>query len=207
MHLPDTEQKITTLVVRRFAEAQMPTTKKEILVQFKPHGPDAIHRLLSVNVLRAFEPDQLIPEVVAFHLCGWTDARYKAKSSFEMVVPVLQRMYETTHEGIVLTTEILQSDMEKHWPNMNPIVMWLGLYQCFNMGLIGGWAWEKQGVQAFRINEGIMGIDATKHWGEYIRKQSSSVESAFRHHNSQTFLDGLSDLAEGRAGVGVPPIQ
>jgi predicted nucleotide-binding protein len=209
MHLPDTEQKITTLVVRRFAEARMPTTRKEIVVNFKPHGPDTIHRLLAVNVLRTLEPDQLIPSVVAFHLCGWTDARHKAKSSFEMVASVLQRIYEITPEAIVLTTEVLKADMEQRWPNVNPIVMWLGLYQCFEMGFVGGWAWEKQAaeVQALRINEGIMSIDAPKYWGEYIRKQSNRVELSFRQHNSRAFLQGISDLAEGHEGVGVAPTQ
>jgi hypothetical protein len=162
----------------------MPTARKEILKRFKPHGPDAIHRLLSVNVLRALESDLLIPEVVAFHLCGWTDARHKARSSFEMVVPVLQHIYETIHEGVVLTTEILQSDMEKHWPNVNdPLVMWLGLYQCYQMGLVGGWAWDKQKVQPFRINEGIMAIDAPdcskQELHEFIGEEDRWLQSCF----------------------------
>jgi hypothetical protein len=209
MPLPEIEREITTLVVRRFADANVPTTRKEIMVTFKPHGPDALHRLVAFSVLRQLESDQVIPNVIAFHLCGFTESRLQAKSAFEMVVPVLQRMYEIPPETTQLTTDVLKFDLERIWPELSPIVMRLGLYQCYEMGLVSGWAWGKEmaEVQRLRVNDRIMGIDAKKYWEEYIRNESNRVELSYRKDNSLKFLRGVSDLAEGREGFNVAPLQ
>ena len=96
MPLPEIEQQITTLVVRRFIEANTPTIRREIVVKFKPHGLDALHRMVTVNVLRSLDSGQLIPNVVAFSLCGRKESELQAKTSFEMVLPALQHLYEST---------------------------------------------------------------------------------------------------------------
>jgi hypothetical protein len=209
MPLPEIEQQMTTFVVRRFIEGNTPTERKEIVLKFRPHGTDAIHRLVTVNVLRSLDSGMLIPNVVAFSLCGRRESQLQAKSSFEMVVPVLQKLYETTPDSIVLKTSILESEMKRREPGVSPSVMRLGLYQCFEMGLVGGWSWEKQEseVQALRINERIMEIDVPTQWEKYIQKQISAVELFFREYRSREFLQGMFDLSEGREGIGITPMQ
>jgi hypothetical protein len=193
MDLPDIEKRITTLVVRRFIESYRPTNHKEADVQFKPHGVDAVHRLVAINILRELDNEKLIPKIVAFSLCGRRESQLQAKSSFEMVIPFLQRLYETIPDGIQPNTSMLATDLQKQWPNISPSVMWLGLFQCFEMGFIGSWAWEKQEAeQVFRINRGTMSVDATTYWDKYIEKHTRVVELILTNAVAGKFL--LEDI-------------
>ena len=209
MSLPEIDRQIITLVARRFAEARMPTERREILSGFKPHGPDVIHRLTSFNTLNELQSRELIPRPVAFDLCGMPNVRDEAKGTFERLVPVLQRMYE--NPPTQSTTEVVLHDLERYWPeaHTNPILMWLGLYQCFEMGLIGGWVWNREPTetQQLYINDGIMGVEAAIHWEEYVGKQANRVEALYRQSNSRKFLQGLSDLGEHAEGSAVPPMK
>jgi hypothetical protein len=209
MPLLQTDRQIITLVVRRFAEARMPTERKEILGKFKPHGPDAIHRLTSLNVLNELQSRELIPRPVAFHLCGMSNVRDEAKSTFGKLAPVLQHMCENPPSQ--LTTEVLLHDLERYWPEAqaNPILMWLGLYQCFEMGLIRSWVWNKEPteIQQFYINDGVMGVDTARHWEDYIEKHTVRIEAQYRQGIAGTFLQGLSDLGNRSENSAVPPIK
>jgi TIR domain-containing protein len=208
MDLPTIEKQITTLAVRRFIESYTPTKYKEIDVQFQPRGVDAVHRLVGINVLRELDNEKLIPKVVAFSLCGRRESQLQAKSSFEMVVPFLQRLYANLPDGVQPNTSMLLNDMEVSWPGLSPSVIWLGLYQCFEMGFIGGWSWEKQDAeQTFRINRGTMSVDAATHWDKYIEKHTSAVETFLINAIARKFLQGMTELSRSHAGTGIPPLQ
>ena len=187
----------------------MPTERKEVLSRFKPYGPDAIQRLTSLNVLNELQSRELIPRPVAFHLCGMPNARDEAKRTFEKLAPILQRIYE--NPPAQSTTEVLLHDLERDWPeaHANPILMWLGLYQYFEMGLIGIWMWNKgpTEIQQFHINDGIMGVDIASHWEEYIGKHADRIETQYRQNNARKFLQGLSDLGNRSENSAVPPMK
>jgi TIR domain len=213
MPLPETERKIAALVAKRFEEQRMPTLRPEILTTFKPNGPEALQSLLRLNVLSEIPTNQsLIPRPIGFHICGLVEVREKAKRTFDNLLPVLQHMYERMQDSTPRTTEVLLYDAERLWPEGygNADLLWLGLFQCLEMGLIGGWRWERQSteVQQLFINDGVMGIgDASLHWENYIEKESRRVYLQYRKNNAQRFLWGISDMEEGRAGAGVPPIE
>jgi hypothetical protein len=213
MPLPEPERKIITLVSRRFAEARTPTERKEVLSLFKPYGPNAVQRLVYLNVLQELMLNQrLIPRPVAFHLCGIEKLRQQAKSTFQGLVTVLQHMYDNARNTTACNTEVLLYDTERYWPDgyENPLLFWLGLYQCSQVGLVGGWLWEKDPteVQQLFVNDGVMGIDtAAAYWEDYIEKESNRIELLYRKTNAERFLQAVSDLEQGQPGSGVRPLQ
>jgi len=208
MDLPTIEKDITVLVVRRFIEAYAPTNQKEIFVQFKPHGVGAVHRLIGINVLRDVDNERVIPKPVAFSMCGRRESQLQAKSAFEMVIPYLQRLYENTPHGIQPTTSMLENDLKTLFPDISQTVMWLGLYQCFEMGLVGGWSWEKKDAeQVLRINAGTMSVDVRTYWDKYIQKHTRMVESSLINAVARKFLHGMAELSQGRAGTGIVPLK
>jgi hypothetical protein len=205
MALSDVERSITSIVVERFLNLNQPTPKKHLVLKFKPHGTEAVHRLVRYNVLRQLHSEELIPNAIAFHYCGDPAALSFAKSSVEVVIPVLQHLYEITNESVMLTTAAVEGQMN----NVNPKAVKLGLFLSQEMGFFGGLEWNSNltGVQAVRINENVINVDAGKAWDNHIRQYITDIEQTYRRDARARFHQGIFDLVEGRADRSVTPMQ
>jgi predicted nucleotide-binding protein len=211
MALSDVERTITNNVVERFLNLGQSTPRRHLVVKFKPHGSEAVHRLTKCNVLRQLESEELIPNAIAFHYCGNQAALNLAKTSVEVVVPALQHLYETTPDSVRLTASSVEANVKTFWPDVSPNHVWLGLYLCQEMGFLGGgWAWNQKETkaQALRVNENVINVaSANDALAKYIRQGSTRLEQAYKREARAKFHQGIFDLVEGREDRAVTPMQ
>jgi predicted nucleotide-binding protein len=209
MDLPSVDREITKVVAQSFMNLNLSTPRRELVVRFKPHGSDGVHRLVKCNVLRQLDSEELLPNAIAFHYCGDKDALDFAKTSVEIVIPVLQHLFETTHEGVVLTAAAVEATVKSFWADVKPEAVRLGLFLAHEMALLSGAAWigNQTGAQAVRVNEKTVNIDASTAWDDHIRRYSKYVDQVYKEEAREKFLQGIFDLAEGREDRTVVPMQ
>ena len=205
------DREITNTVVQRFLNLHLSTPRRELVIKFRPHGSDAALRLVTSNVLRQLDAEELIPNAIAFHYCGNKDALDFARTSVGIIIPVLQNLFETMPEGFVLTAAAADAKIKSFWPNVKPEAVRLGRFLAQDMGLLGGgggaWNSGEKWVQTLRINEKTVNLDASTAWDNHIRQYSKYVEQFYRREARGNFLEGIFNLVEGREDRTVLPMR
>lgn len=171
MPLTDVERVITNTVAQRFLE-QESTPRKELVLKFKPHGSNAVDRLVRLNILyqREQNREELLPHAIAFHYCGEHNTVHLAQSSLEQLIPALQRLYEDVGMERKLSTINIDAAVQHFHPHMTAPAIWLGLYLSQELGLIAGWAWDKKStdIQNINLNERVINVDASNVWVNHV---------------------------------------
>jgi hypothetical protein len=185
--LTDAEREIIKTVVRRFRNMKESTPRTLLVKRFK--DPDAVDHLVKATVLRTHDgAANLWPMALAFEYCEDVDIQRLAKRSVEVVLQVLQNLFEVEMEKTDFTAADVETHARKMFDTIDPETVNLGLYLAQEFaGVFSGFSVNaKQEFVSLRISERIVrlrGFDSL--WDEHIRQYSANLrrEETFEMEN------------------------
>jgi uncharacterized protein (TIGR02391 family) len=177
--LSEVEREIIRTVLDRFLRFNEPTPRKLLIRKYR--SPDLLDRLSNASILRTIDREVFLPLPLAFHYCGDPDALRLARTSVEVVLRVLQNMFDVEMDK----TDFSPADVEAHAHKMfgvpsPPETIRLGLYLAQNFGVLAGWSGNAQQTElvSLRIAENIVTLtDAGKVWDEHIARYAAYFEN------------------------------
>ncbi len=178
MRLTEVERGIIKTVVHRFLNLKKSTPRRPLVTQFK--APEALDRLVKYAILRTNDNNQtFLPMALAFHYCGDADGLRLAKRSAEVVVHVLQNLFEIQPDK----TDFTPSDVEAHartmYDSIEPETIRLGLYLVQEFGVLAQWSGNPQDIEIsfLRISERIITLrNIDRIWDDHVRNYSTYLE-------------------------------
>lgn len=193
MALTDVEREIIKTVVERFLNMQESTPRKLLVRRYR--SLDALRRLTDFPILKkvnsssASVDEDYLPRALAFHYSGDRDTITRARTSVEIVLRVLQNMFDVEMEKVEFTT----ADVEAHAKKMFDTppaasVIKLGLYLSPEFGALLTWSPNSSQTEAtsIRIAESIVEIkDFGGAWDSYVARQAPYID------NPQSFDEEL----------------
>jgi hypothetical protein len=175
MPLAEVEVGIVKTVVDRFFRMKEPTPRKLLIVKFR--SPDALYRLSSANILKASgatEQEQVfLPCALAFHYAEDSDIIRIARISVEIVLHVLQNLFDVETEKADFSPADVEAHARKMYDIIDPDNIKLGLYLVRDFGVLCGWGMNAQQTElvSLRIAENIVTIkDVQKEWDAFIER-------------------------------------
>jgi TIR domain len=209
MSLTEIEREMTKAVVARFLNQKEPTARIPLLKKFKE--PDALDRLVRCGILRTNDNLQFVPTALAFHYCEEDAVRNLARESVQVVLHVLQHLFETDEEEKEYTVAEIKAEARKMYDNIESYDIGLGLYLAQEFGVFGTLRTNPQQqaeILGLKIGEGIIRIrDIRKAWDDHIKQRSAYLERQRGPEYRQAFLRGLHDLVNGREDATISPMQ
>ena len=179
MLLTQIESEITSKVVDRFLSCREATSRKSMVDEFQ--DPDAIDVLVRYSILKQNDDQrQYLPRVLAFHCSGHAKVRFRARTSFQLVLRVLKRLHKTEPENTQHTTADIEQTAREMGEAVVPEMISLGLYVAEEFSVLGGCNWnpEHNEIVSFTIREEIVKIkNIETAWDERIRQNSESIEA------------------------------
>ena len=177
MPLTEVEAAIAKTVVERFFRMKESSPRKLLIIRFR--SPEALYRLSNAAVLRSFgstDQDQVfLPCTLAFHYCGDQDIIRIARTSVEIVLYVLQNMFDVETEKAEFTPSDVEAHARKMYDVVDPENVKLGLYLVRDFAALGGWGMNAAQTEltSLRIAENIVTIkDVSKEWDAYIQRST-----------------------------------
>jgi len=121
----------------------------------------------------------LLRRVLAFHYCANSDALNLAKKSVEVLIHVLQNLFEVELERLDFTPADIEARARKMYDFVSPETITLGLYFAEEFGVFGGRSWNTKTSEiiSLQINESIVSIKSVEGaWDDLIRRLSVYVD-------------------------------
>jgi hypothetical protein len=209
MSLTAIEREMTKAVVARFLNQKEPTARIPLLKKFKE--PDALDRLVRCGILRSNDNVQFFPTALAFHYCEEEAVRNLARESVQIVLHVLQHLFETDEEEKEYTPAEIEAQVRKMYDKVEPQNISLGLYLAEEFGVFATLRRNPQQQSetlGLRIGEGIIRIkDIPKAWDDHIKQRGSYLERQRAPEYRQAFMRSLHDLVNGREDTTISPMQ
>src|SRR2546425_3030315 len=178
MPLTDVEIEMVKTVVGRFFNMKEPTPRTLLIKRFK--DPDAVDHLVQSAVLRRHGSEEhLWPMALAFEYCGDADIQRLAKSSLEIVIHVLQNLFEVEMEKTDFTPADVEAHARKLYDIIEPETVNLGLYLAQEFGgVFARFGRNPQGeFTSLGIHERIVTLrNITNIWDEHIRQYSTYLK-------------------------------
>ena len=203
MPLTELEHEIVKAVVDRFVRLKESTPRKLLVRRFR--SPDALYRLFSAGILRHFNrvDEEFLPSALAFHYSGDRDITRLARTSVEIVLHVLQNMFDVEMEKVDFTPAEVEAHARKMYDVVDPENIKLGLYLAQDFGVLGGWSTnpDQTELATLRIAENIVTIrDISKRMGRLHRE-----EHFLRQTGRQKHWDGKSSYSKRNPQAGQDP--
>lgn len=183
MPLTDVERRIIQLVVKRFLELKESSPRKLLIRQFRSLEP--LQRLTNFSILKKVNrsgsnEEEYLPLALAFHYSGDPDTIARARTSVEVVLRVLQNIFDVEPDK----TDFTPADVEAHAAKMYDSppaasVTKLGLYLAQEFRVFNGWSSNQLHTElvSMQIADSIVEItDFGGAWDEHIARASKYVE-------------------------------
>lgn len=193
MALTELEHEIVKTVVERFVRLKESTPRKLLIRRFR--SPDSLYRLSAAAILRQFNgaDQEFLPSALAFHYSGDPDIIRTARTSVEIVLHVLQNLFDIEMDKI----DFKPADVEAHARRMYDVVdrdnIRMGLYLAQDFGALGGWLTnpEQTELSSLRIAENIVTIkNISNEWDAYVARNTSFDNPADRITDMERLLTG-----------------
>jgi hypothetical protein len=168
MRPTDVQRQILKTVVQRFLDKKEPTPR--ILIVKHVKDPEIVDNLVPI-LLNNPNGEQLFPRVLAFECCGDSDSLGIARTSVDVVIRVLQSLFENEDRLDFKIAEVEDHARAMLGP-IAPDTIQLGLYliQEFS-GIHGGIGGIFPNITFVRIHEGIGLLrDPSVAWDEHVKK-------------------------------------
>jgi serine/threonine protein kinase len=208
MPLTDIERRITQTVLKRFLELKESTPRKLLIRQFRSLEP--LQRLTNFPILKKVNrtgsnEEEFLPLALAFHYSEDPDTVTRARTSIEIVLRVLQNLFDVELDK----TDFTPTDVEAHAAKMydNPparSVIQLGLYLAQEFGVLAGWSCNQQQTElaSVRIAESIVEMrDFAGAWDAQIARTSKYVEEP---PEARTLESVVPAPGHGEPSAGLP---
>jgi len=193
MPLTELEHEIVKTVVERFVRLKESTPRKLLIIRFR--SPDTLYRLSSAAILRNFNraDQEFLPSALAFHYSGDPDFIRMARTSVEIVLHVLQNMFDVEMEKIDFTPADVEAHAHRMYDVVYPDNIKLGLYLAQDFGALGGWSTnpEQTELATLRIAENIVTIkNISNEWDAYVERNTSFDKPPDRITDMERLLTG-----------------
>ena len=181
MSLNEVEQTIVKGVVHRFVAQREATPRKPLLI--KARSPETLDRLVKCAVLRAPNNQAYLPMALAFHHSGDSDALRLARKSLEVVLHVLQNMFEVEWEKTDFTPADVEAHARKMYEIVEPETIWMGLYLAQEFNAFSQWSGNQSQTEfsTLRISDRILTVKVetaweshVQRWGEYLKQANQA---------------------------------
>src|SRR5713101_2738347 len=130
MPLTELEVEIVKTVVERFFRLKESSPRKLLIRRFR--SPEALYRLSNSAILKSFnrtdQEQEFLPSTLAFHYSGDQDIIRIARTSVEIVLHVLQNMFDVEMEKVDFTPADVEAHARKMYDIIDPDNIKLGLY-------------------------------------------------------------------------------
>jgi serine/threonine protein kinase len=183
MPLTDVERRITQTVLKRFLELKESTPRKFLVRQFRSIEP--LQRLTSFPILKKMSQtgsngEEYLPLALAFHYSEDPDSITRARTSIEIVLRVLQNLFDVELDKTEFTPADVEAQAAKMYdkPPATSVIQ-LGLYLAQELGVFAGWSGNQQQTElaSMRIAESIVEIrDFVGAWDAQIARTIKYVE-------------------------------
>ncbi len=197
--LTDAEREITRTVVQRFHKNDEATAQRFLLrelVPFRASITGALRTLTSCSVLNvvnnSYGEETYSPRAIAFHYCGDANALAFAKKSTEIVLRVVQILYERELETDAkdqkpFTREDTELEARKIDPSVGEDTIRVGLALAEEFGVFRTLQRNSQqiGVMCFLPGQHIFELGKNP-WEDHIRRSSVSVEGPLEQSQSES---------------------
>jgi hypothetical protein len=181
MPLSGTEREITKAVVDRFLNEGTASPRGLLVRRFK--NLQALERLNRWPVLKKVGTgdEAYLPLALAFHYSGDADTVLRARTSVEIVLRILQNLFEVEVEKRDFGPVDVEVQAGKMFdrPPANSVIK-LGLYLAQEFGVFAGWSSnsEQTELHTFRIAERIIELtNFERAWGDYIENKTPYIEN------------------------------
>src|SRR5882724_12262866 len=164
MPLTDVERRITQTVLKRFLELKESTPRKFLVRQFRSIEP--LQRLTSFPILKKVSrtgsnEEEYLPLALAFHYSEDPDSITRARTSIEIVLRVLQNLFDVELDKTEFTPADVEAQAAKMYdkPPATSVIK-LGLYLAQEFGVFADWSGNQQQTElaSMRIAESIVEI-------------------------------------------------
>jgi eukaryotic-like serine/threonine-protein kinase len=212
MPLSDAECTITKTVVARFLNMGQATPRGLLVRQYK--NLQALERLSRWSILRrtGTGDDDYLPLPLAFHYSGDPDTILRARTSVEIVLRILQNIFEVEMEKKDFAPADVEVQAGKMFdrPPAESLIK-LGLYLVQEFGAFAQWSATpaQTELQSFRIAESIVEVtNFEKAWDDHIGGKAAYVENPENFDGSLELARpaSLRDIEEVAALAGVAPV-
>jgi serine/threonine protein kinase len=181
MPLSDTDREITKAVVDRFLNLGEATPRALLVRQYR--NLQALENLYRWSILKRTgtgDADYL-PLALAFHYSKDPDTILRARTSVEIVLRILQNIFEVEMEKKDFTPVDVEAQAAKMYdrPPAESLIK-LGLYLVQEFGVFAAWSAnpDQTGVQSFRIAENIIELaNFEKAWDNYIELKTPYIDN------------------------------
>jgi hypothetical protein len=207
MPLTETEREITKTVVERFLNLKQSTPRRPLVIKFK--RPEALGRLVKCGILKTSDNETFLPMALAFHYCGDAEALRLAKKSVQVVLHVLQNLFEVQPDKTDFTPADVEAHARKMYDSIEAEAIKLGLYLAQDFAVFAQWRGNPQQTEiAFlRISERVVTLNIDRAWDDHVRQYSAYLEQPLSQERREAFLHGLYGVVGGREGHTIPPMQ
>lgn len=180
MPLTEVEREITKTVVARFLNLKESTRRKSLVIKFKE--PETLDRLVKCAILKTHDNETFLPMALAFHYCGDMEALRLAKRSVEVVVYVLQNLFEAYPDRTDLTPADVEAHARSMYDNIETETIKLGLYLAQEFGgVLAAWGGQTE-ITSLRVSERIVTLRNIEHlWDDHVRQYSAYLEAPSPH--------------------------
>jgi hypothetical protein len=183
MPLDELESKVLRVVVARFMNLKEPTNRKDLLTQYR--SVKAVNRLVSVSALRP--PDHngnLVPSALGISYDNDLDSLTQAKSSLEIVLHVLQNLYEVNPPRTRVTLSDVKAHADKIYDHVPPGAIERGLYFATEFSVLESFGFEPsqrpqdaaRTIDWMLISEQIVEVNPRSAWDEHVRNHEAILE-------------------------------
>src|SRR5690242_8594648 len=124
--LTDCEQKIVRDVAVHFLSEKQATPHKRLVLAHR--DPDAVIRLARYGLMSQPRGQQYLPTALGFQLSGDPMARRRARASFELVLRVLSKLFESEDLKSQFDVSEIAGLASKMFEGISRDDIWLGLY-------------------------------------------------------------------------------
>lgn len=177
MAVTDLEHEIAKVVVERFLRLKEATPRGLLVRKFRQ--PGLLDQMQGRSILQTTDRDAYLPMAVAFHYSGDSDIVRLAKASVEVVLYVLQNLFDVELSKNSFTPADIEAHARKMYDTLDLERIELGLYLIPEFGVLSGWSNGKDRTQltSLRISENIVTMtDISKVWDEHIRQRVGYAE-------------------------------
>ena len=190
---------IVKTVVDRFFRLKESTPRGLLIRRFK--SPEALYRLANASILKSYDlqgqAQEFLPTTLAFYYAGDQDIIRIARTSVEVVLHVLQNMFEVEMEKVDFTPSDVETHARKLYDVVDPNHIRLGLYLVRDFGALMGSGMNTQQTElvSLRIAENIVTIkDISKEWDAYIERSTMYDRTPEERSLEKPFLTNESSI-------------
>lgn len=178
--LNKTELAITRDVVNRFLNLHQPSPHSLLVRKYRSRRE--LQRLCDLSLLKKVEitDEEYLPLFPAFHYCGDADTLQMARTSVEIVLHVLQNLFDVELDK----TKFVPADVQAHAEKMydlppTPEQIKLGLYLARELGVLSGYGEspDRTELVSLQISDSIVELhDISQVWDEQLARRSVNIE-------------------------------